>query len=221
MSLLTKLGLFNKPSKAKEAISFHPDCYKHVSLLSDYLAGANIDVLNPSTKEWEKCPNPVFDPELEYKLSFNTPPTLSTHPILNPIGTTGLYISTDEPEPPTGMMGNLIDFNRGDIWESNGGKKYLVLCDKRKVLPNYDPQLDPDSGSIVVMSYDENTKNKVNCRKTSGFRHDNNSEYTLVSKLDSINLTMPCLSNSKVFLHSRSTSTDVYLCAITGEVLFR
>lgn len=221
-NILSSLGFSRKKEKPK-AISLHPDCMKkHGSLVLSWLSGSKISVLNPNTNAFEYCPNPIFDPELTYAYYGTTTdgsnvlyPPVAPAPAPAPVPRPPFVPTVSAPVKP--IVVNTL-FNRGDIYKSVHGFTYLVLGDKRKIIPNYTPALDPDSGPIVVMRIDSGIKMAVSCRKADGSRKDGSLKYSL--KIREKTTSLPPVA-SDLLLMSRAGSPDVYLDNRTGEVKLR
>lgn len=213
MKLLNALG-FGRASPDPEPIVLHPDCMKvHSTLVGLSLNGVKFDALNPKTGEWEKCPKPIFDPEISYRVSGERPAVVKN-------ATFAANYGSPAPVAPATTPTLL---KRGDVWASNNGYSFLVLGNKYDLVPNYNPANDPDTTPIVVMRDDIGVKQAVSCRDFNGNRADHNSKFCLLSKnaSKSRNLNAPTIGSDYILLYRRNGATDVYLCKRTGEVKLR
>ncbi len=224
MSILDKLGFKRKPKAdvEKPQIKLHPDCMtRHGTLVSMYLSGSQIEVLNPQNETWEDCPQPIFDPQYCYRLFGNVSvrPVQSVKPLFVPTPAPKVVTRRVNVAPET--VTPTSHYKRGDVCQNVDGKTFIVLGSKFDLIADYNPNLDPDSNSLVVMRHDAGMKKAVSTRDGSGRRADNNSKYALGRKVATG--TMPVLDHSIAGftkIMSRSRVTDVYLCNRTGEVKF-
>lgn len=217
MSILKSLGFGRKKLEPKLNIEFHSDCMsRYGSLVTAFLNGAAIEVMNPHNGNWEKCDQPVFDPSYDYRLS--------VVPYV-PLGNVGVAPLSPTPPPtvdyPFTPAPECI-YKRGDVYKTESGLTYLVLGNKYDLIVGYDPTIDPDSNPLVVMRYDSGKKKAVSCRDLNGHRADNSSVYSLINKVTTSPLVDAEVNHTgNLLLYVRSGYKDVYLDTITGEILFR
>lgn len=213
MGLLNALGL-SSPSEEKaeqRPITLHPGAAAHQGVMVAWLQGAKVEVLNPNTNAWEDCDNPIFDPEIAYRLA--QAPVNALQPLTQ---SAGAAIWAGEPKK---VMGQHSPFNRGDIWRASNGFTYIVLVDKANCIDGYDASVDPDGAPIVVMRFDAGKKPAVSHRDVNGNRRDGNSGFRLVEKLDSHAMTSISIDGTVALIQSRYDRADVRLNMLTGETL--
>lgn len=231
MSILEALGLRSKKPNPKpiSTIKLHPECMtRHATLVSTWLAAKMpVEVLNPSTNEWEECDNPIFSPEHEYRAI--QPTSIAIHNKTKLVNTKVIdvppWFGESVPAPiPAPIPAPTCKYQRGDIYISTTGKKFLVLGNKYDLVPNYNPSNDPDSNPLIVMRYDDGVKQAVSCRDFQGKRADGNTDFSLYTKYgdsgicDVARYTQPHVGYTLIYC--RNNAKDVYVNNTTGEVTF-
>lgn len=215
MGLMSKLGFGTKPEQSQITpikVQLHPAAMEaYPSLVVGYLQGAAIQVLNPTTQQWEDCPNPVFDPQYAYRTVGGPLPHVLTQDAFcaalvreyeageragareaaiaaeaefkrGYIAGEASMESTSVPPPtPSAAPQPACHFQRGDVVTSTDGKRFLVLANKYEAIPGYNPANDPDSGPLVVARHDRGVKQAVSCRALDG-THPTKPQYSLQAK---------------------------------------
>lgn len=220
MSFLKRMGFVgNSPNP--EPIKLHPGCSIHSTVISLWLTGSPVEVLNPSTGNWEDCEKPIFDPDHQYrsKMPGRVPP-----PAAAPVYVAQPVPAPQPPEQPAYTPAAPIrKFKRGEIWEAANGFKYLILGYKSDYVTNYNPDTDPDTGEVVVMRYEVGKKPAVSCRTLVGHRRQTNDGYNLVTKkVDTylMDVNQYPLYEFGTTLYVRNGTTNPIVSSTTGEVVF-
>lgn len=149
----------------------------HHNTFLRWMAGDEIEQFNTIEGVWKRDYSPTFSPDEQYRSRDNVVNMFQNdnHEWIDGI-TTGdmaaLDAFADGRAEATGIE-EVQEWMPGSVWMSRGGKRYMILIDKRKT-PGmvYNPDLDPDGKPLIVMSIDDQT---VALRTASGHKHNGRS----------------------------------------------